>query len=117
MVLTAADFEFRGPRVPKLLHHEPQAAIADFGVQNPPDGIPFRRPQVKQAFVVFAGDRVLRIGKVEDRPSSRTTAWRDPPRNSCSVRLRDSGVIGRFFQPCHEPSVMFEHPRNLLASW
>ena len=66
MVLTAADFQFRGPRVPKLLHHEPQAAIADFGVQNPPDGIPFRRPQVKQAFVVFAGDRVLRVGKVED---------------------------------------------------
>ena len=66
MVLAAADFEFRGPRVPKLLHHEPQAAIADFGVQYPPDGIPFRRPQVKQAFVVFAGDRVLRVGKVED---------------------------------------------------
>ena len=52
--------------MPKLLHHEPQAAIADLGVQYPPDGIPFCRPQVKQAFVVFAGDRVLRVGKVEE---------------------------------------------------
>ena len=52
--------------MPKLLHHEPQAAIADLGVQYPTDGIAFRRPQVKQAFVVFAGDRVLRVGKVEN---------------------------------------------------
>jgi hypothetical protein len=50
----------------KLLHHEPQAAIADLGIQNPPDGIAFRRPDMKQALVVFAGDRVLRVGKVKD---------------------------------------------------
>ena len=55
--------------MPQFLYHEAQRTIADFGIQNLPDGIAFRRPQVQQALVVFAGDRVLRICKIEDSGS------------------------------------------------
>jgi hypothetical protein len=51
--------------MPQFLYHEAQRAIADFGIQNPPDGIAFRRPQVQQALVLFSRDGVLRICQVE----------------------------------------------------
>ena len=50
----------------KALNHQPKAAIADLGVEYTPDYVALRGPDVEQAFVVFARDRVFRVGEVED---------------------------------------------------
>jgi hypothetical protein len=48
--------------LPEALDHEPEVAIADFGIQYSANDIAIRRPQVKEALVVLSGNGVPGVG-------------------------------------------------------
>ena len=64
-VALAANFQLGWTRLAQALHREPQRPGLYFGVEHPPHGIPLRRPQMQQAFVVFAGDGILGPSQIE----------------------------------------------------
>jgi len=51
--------------LPHALHLQAEHGAFDFGVENATDNVSVARPEMEKTLVVFAGDGVLRIGKVE----------------------------------------------------
>ena len=49
----------------ETLHREAQAAVLHLCFQNPAYCIPFRRPEMQQALVVLARDRILRLCQIK----------------------------------------------------
>jgi hypothetical protein len=47
------------------LHGNSKRPVLNFSWQNPPHGISLRRPQMKQAAVVIAGNRILGLRQIE----------------------------------------------------
>ena len=61
-----ADLQLCGFRLPHTLYRQAQDFILNFGFQNSPHEVPFRRPQMQQALVAFPGDRVLGLRQIEN---------------------------------------------------
>ena len=64
-VAFAANLQLRRPRLPQPLHRQPQRSVLHLSLQHPPHGVPLRRPQMQQAPVVFAGNRILRLRQIK----------------------------------------------------
>jgi len=58
-VALAANFQLGRTRLAQALHGQPQPPVRDLGVEPAAHGVPFRGPQMQQAFVVLPGDRIL----------------------------------------------------------
>ena len=39
--------------------------MLDLGIENAPHGVPLRRPEMQQAFLMLAGNRILGLAQVE----------------------------------------------------
>ena len=60
-----ANLQFCRTRLPQLLHRQAQRRTFDLGVDYTPYRVSFGRPEVEQAFVVFARDRVPGLAQIE----------------------------------------------------
>ena len=65
MIAPSANFHLRRPRLAQLLHQQAQVAVTDLRVHDSPHRIPFRRPQVQHALVVFPRDGAFRLQQIE----------------------------------------------------
>ncbi len=65
LVAIAAEVETCRSILAHALHLQAERRRLDFRIQHAAHEIPFARPQVQQALVVFAGDRILRVRQVE----------------------------------------------------
>ena len=97
LIPAATNLQLRRTRLAQALHHQPQAAIAEFGIHYSPHHVSLRGPEMQKALVVLARDAVLRIGKIK-HPAAIFQHDRlpGPPRNSSNCRLNGSGVMGDF---------------------
>ncbi len=64
-VTLATNIKFGGTSLPHSLHGETQGLAFRFDIQNPANDVSFRRPEVQQAFIALAGDRVFRLAQVK----------------------------------------------------
>jgi len=60
-----ADFQLSSIRLSQPLHRQPQHLVFDFDIQYSPDQVPLRRPEMQQALVVFAGDRIFGLRQIK----------------------------------------------------
>ena len=65
LIAITAEIQPGGPSLTHALHLQPERRRPDFRIQHPPHKIPLMRPQVQQALVVLAGNRILRLGQIE----------------------------------------------------
>ncbi len=77
-IALTANLQLRRTRLSQPLHCEAQRTILDLRIQHPPHGVSLRRPQVKQAAVVLARDRVFWIAPNQKR-QRRSPALPLPP--------------------------------------
>jgi hypothetical protein len=49
----------------QTLHRQPKHLMADLSLKHSPDDVPFRRPQMQQAFVTFPGNGILRLCQIK----------------------------------------------------
>ena len=64
-VALAADFQLRRMCLAETLNREAQDAVLHLCFQNPAYCILLRRPEMQEALVVLAGDRILCLSQVE----------------------------------------------------
>jgi len=62
----AAYLKLCGSRLAQALDREPQDFILNLSVQHSPHEVPFRRPQMKEAFVALPGDGILGLSKIKN---------------------------------------------------
>ena len=100
LIAITAEVQPRRPILPHTLHLQPERRRLYFRIQHPPHKIPFARPKVQQAFVVFAGNRIFRFCQIErDGAVFHHHRARAPSRKSESIWLSESEVIIRMIRP------------------
>src|SRR5208282_2675735 len=65
LIAIATEVQPRLVVLPHALHLQPQRGRLQFRIQHPSHEIPFVRPKMQQAFVVIAGNRILRLGQIK----------------------------------------------------
>jgi hypothetical protein len=65
LIAIAAEVEAGRPGLSHTLYLQPERRGLYLRVQHPPYKIALVRPEVEEAFVMFAGNRIFRIGKIE----------------------------------------------------
>ena len=65
LIAIAAEVEASGPSLPHALHLQTKRRRLYLRIQHPADEITLIRPQMQQAFVLLAGDRVLRFRQIK----------------------------------------------------
>ena len=63
--MAASNLQLGRPRLPQLLHRQPQEVVLYLRLQNSADDISLRRPHMQNAFIVLARNRILRLRQIE----------------------------------------------------
>ena len=64
-IAIAAKIEPRGTVLPHALDLQSERRGLHFRVEHPAHDVPLVRPEMQQAFAVFAGNRIFRLGQIE----------------------------------------------------
>ena len=66
LIALPANLELTRACLSQPLHRQPEHLMLDLDIEHAPDQVAFRRPKMKQAFVVFPRNRIFCLRQVKD---------------------------------------------------